>query len=324
MAKIQRSNYLPDIQHLLDAQNEPDSVALEVECRICGDNKLDISRSAREHTLSSLPPTKHLEAHRHLPRYMKHGLERTVALPCGHVFGDRCIADLRLRGKNKKPGKGGDLACPSCGQRAVYAACGHAIRPARVPVDGHAPVRDAFPLTAAEAGGGEPRCCAECTWQVVRATVKFALADDCAMCRQTEAQLAVDRVPADAHAAHRARHLGAGLTRTLDDVAALVWPELATRETQAAAARRAADGDRRRAQVSLLRAMILSALEDTIWYRTRALGKGGGRGRGTGTAAGAGSLTKEQLRRHAQAVADIEQSLLDWLMESARETGRMW
>lgn len=299
MAKVQRSNYLPYIQQHLDTQGDPDAVVIETVCGICQENKLDISRSAREFTSSTAVPPKHFEEYRHLFNYTVHGIERTVALACGHVFGDRCIRDLQAQGS--------DLTCPSCGFRMTYQGCGHAIRPALIPVDGHEPIRDTFPLTIAE-GGNDPHNCTECRWKLIRSNIRYTLADECIFCRQkTQA-----RVPLDApgHRGHRDQHVHIGIRQALEDIMALVWPEFLTRETDSSAVKAASDTERRQVHVSLLNAMVLSEMEDTIWYRTRA-------GKGT-------TLTKEQFRKHANSVASVEQSLLSWLVNSSRELRRMW
>ncbi|KAI1396759.1 hypothetical protein F4819DRAFT_474266 [Hypoxylon fuscum] len=299
MAKTQRSNYLPYIQQHLDTQNDIDGVPLDVVCGICQENKLDISKSARDFTSFTNPPAEHIGTHRHLPNYIKHGLERTVALACGHVFGDRCVRDLL--------GQQSDLTCPSCGFRAAYTGCDHAIRPALVPVDGYDSVRDSFPLTIAE-GGADPTNCLECRWKFIRSNIRYALSDECILCRhKNDARILFN--PTE-HRTHRDQHVHMGLRRTLDDVVLLVWPEFVTRETESSAAKALADSDRRQIQVSLLNAMVLSELEDTIWYRTK-----GGK---------PNSLTKEQLKKHTRGLASIEQSLLSWLMDSTREPRRMW
>ncbi|KAI1781344.1 hypothetical protein F4818DRAFT_398757 [Hypoxylon cercidicola] len=301
MAIIQTSNYLPYIQHHLDTQGDADSVLLDIECGICRERKLDISGSAREFTSSSIPLTKHLEAHQHLPTYVKHDLERTAVLACGHVFGDRCLRDLQSQQQRT-----GDLICPSCRFRVAYPSCGHAIRPALIPVDGYEPVRDGFPLTISE--GCEPKNCLECRWKLARSVLRYALADECIFCRQiNEARMPVEMA---GHQIHRDQHMDIGLRKTLEDVVVLILPEFVTRETTSSAAKEMADSDRRQIHVSLLNTMVLSELEDTIWYRTKA-------GRGN-------HLTKEQLKNHARGVASIEESLFGWLMNSTREPRRMW
>ncbi|KAI1099923.1 hypothetical protein F4804DRAFT_320381 [Jackrogersella minutella] len=299
MAKVQRSNYLPYIQQHLDIQHEPDGAVLETVCGICQESKLDISRSAREFTTSIDPPEEHFEAHPHIFNYTRHGIERTVALACGHVFGDRCISDLLAHGT--------DFICPSCGFRMAYQGCGHTIRPALIPTAGDEPVRDEFPLTIAE-GGTDPQNCMECRWKLIRSNIRYTLSDDCVICRQRS----LARVPLDAtaHRAHREEHISIGVRHALDDLVSLIWPEFITRDTDSSNLKAVVDDERRQVHVSLLNAMVLSELEETLWYRTKA-GKGS-------------SLTKEQLRKHARGVASIEQSLLGWLMNSTRGHRRMW
>ncbi|KAI2612178.1 uncharacterized protein GGS25DRAFT_109341 [Hypoxylon fragiforme] len=302
--KVQRSNYLPYLQHYLDDQSDPEEVILDVVCAICQESKLDISKSAREFASSEAPPIKHLERFGHLPHYGRHGLERTVALACGHVFGERCIGGLLAQAQ--------DLICPSCGYKMAYRGCGHAIPPALIPVDGHEPVRDKFPLTMAEEGGSEPQNCAECRWKLIRSNIRYSLADECVACRhRPDLRNAADGT---GHRAHRDLHMKFGLRQALDDTLRLVWPEVVTRETEWSAEMTAADTDRRQVHASLLNAMVLSEIDATIWYRTKAGSKGS-----SGT-----TLTKEQQKTHAQGVAAIEQSLLGWLVNSSPAFRRMW
>ncbi|RYP52122.1 hypothetical protein DL768_002672 [Monosporascus sp. mg162] len=217
MATVQTSNYLPDIQHLLDVQGNDDAVALEVVW------------------------TKDLKTHGHLPRYQRLGAERTVALPCGHVLGDRCVTRMFI--KTPPP-----VTCPTCEYKMLYMPCGHFIAPALIPVNGNDPVRDRFPLTIPE-GGKVPSACKECRWTMVQSKLRFVLAADKAT----------------------------------------------------------ADADRRQATLSLLVAMALSEVEDTVWYSTPATKPSG-----------------EVTRRHAAAVNSIQQSLLSWLMEARDDSRRTW
>ncbi|KAI0850297.1 hypothetical protein F5Y00DRAFT_233047 [Daldinia vernicosa] len=299
MAAVQRSNYLPYLQQLLDTQGDTEGVAIESVCGICQENKLDISKSAREFTSSIEPPEEHLQLHRNFVDYLKHDIERTVVLACGHVFGDRCIRGLLAQGS--------DLVCPSCGFRMAYQGCGHAIAPALIQVEGNNPIRDTFPLTIPE-GARDPQNCMECRWRHIRSHIRYALADECISCRQRT----LAHVPLDAagHRAHRDQHMSIGLRQSLDDILALVWPEFVTRETNSSLSKASAESERHQIHVSLLNAMVRSEMEDTIWYRTKA-------GRST-------HLTKEQLRRHTRGMASIEQTLLGWLMDSTREQRRMW
>ncbi|KAI8966262.1 hypothetical protein F5Y11DRAFT_188513 [Daldinia sp. FL1419] len=299
MATVQRSNYLPYLQQLLDTQGDTNGVAIESVCGICQENKLDISQSAREFTSCTETTEDHLALHRHFLSYIRHGIERTVALACGHVFGDRCIRSLLAQGS--------DLVCPSCGFRMAYQGCGHAIAPALIPIEGNNQIRDLFPLTVPE-GAGDPRNCMECRWRHIRSHLRYALTDECVLCRQrTLAHVPLDQA---AHRTHREQHMNIGLRQALDDILALIWPEFITRETNKSLERASAESERHQIHVSLLNAMVLSELDDTIWYRSKA-------GRPT-------ALTKEQSRRHARGVASIEQTLLGWLMDSTREQRRMW
>ncbi|KAI1373449.1 hypothetical protein F4677DRAFT_223809 [Hypoxylon crocopeplum] len=300
MAKVQRSNYLPYLQQYLDTQSDEDGVVLEVACGICQERKLDISKSARKFTPSSEPAAEHLERHRHFISYLKHGLERTVALPCGHVFGDRCISDLLAQGT--------DLGCPSCGFKMSYQGCGHIIRPAPVPVDGYEPIRDLFPLTMPE-GGNDPQNCTECRWKQIRSNIRYALSDECILCRRRNSS----HIPLDLaeHRKHRERHINVQVRQALDEMVALVWPEFITRETELSAVKAATDNEHRQIQVSLLNAMVLSELDETLWYRTKA-------------SKTTSNLTKEQQRKHSRAVASIEQCLLGWFVNFPRQLRRTW
>ncbi|KAI0382711.1 hypothetical protein F5Y04DRAFT_252182 [Hypomontagnella monticulosa] len=299
MAKVQRSNYLPYLQQHLDAQGEEDGMAIETVCGICQERTLDISKSARKYTSSDDTAEEHPRRNRHLPKYIRHGLERTVVLACGHVFGDRCIGNLLAQGT--------DVTCPSCGFRMAYRGCGHAISPALIPVAGVKPIRDEFPLTIGE-GGDEPRNCLECRWKLIRSNMRYTLSDECVICRQKD----MARLPQDlaGHRVHRNQHVNLGIKNAFYDIVMLVWPEFLTRETESSASKSATEQDRREVHASLLNALVLSELDETMWYRTKA-GKGW-------------NLTKEQLRKHAQGTATIEQTLLGWLLDSTRESRRTW
>ncbi|RYP10709.1 hypothetical protein DL764_000499 [Monosporascus ibericus] len=276
MATVQTSNYLPDIQHLLDIQGKDDAVALEVVCACCRQSKLDVSRSAR---------------------YQKLGAERTVALPCGHVVGDRCVTRMFIR--TPPP-----VACPICEYKMIYVPCGHFIAPALIPVNGNDPVRDRFPLTIPE-GGNVPSACKECRWRTVQSKLRFVLVADCGLCRQ-RAELEMPYSEAE-HEAHRAQHRAFGLKDTLAGIMELVWPDFVTRETGSSADKATADADRRQATLSLLVAMALSEVEDTVWYRTPARKPSG-----------------EVTRRNAAAVNSIEKSLLSWLMGARDDSRHTW
>ncbi|KAI1384792.1 uncharacterized protein F4822DRAFT_373475 [Hypoxylon trugodes] len=299
MANVQRSNYLPYIQQHLDRQGEPDGVCLEIACGICQERKLDISQSARGYTSLDSPMTQQFGPYQHLHNYIKHGIERTVALPCGHVFGDRCIRDLQTRDI--------DLSCPSCGYRMTYQGCNHPIAPAGIPLDGNKPIRDTFPLTIPE-GGDDPKQCLECRWKMIKASTRYTVADECVLCRQR----VLANVPLDAsgHRVHREQHLNFGLRRNFSDIVTQVWPEFITRETEESAIKTQAESERRQAHVSLLNTIVLSEMDDTVWYRSKAI-KGS-------------LLTKEQSRKHTRGLANLEQTLLSWLMCASREPRRMW
>ncbi|KAI1803518.1 hypothetical protein F4811DRAFT_524422 [Daldinia bambusicola] len=189
----------------------------------------------------------------------------------------------------------------------AYQGCSHAIPPALIPIDGNNSVRDTFPLTIPE-GAKDPQGCMECRWRHIRSHMRYALADECIICRQRT----LANVPLDApgHRAHREQHVSSGLRQALDETVALIWPEFVTRETNTSLAKALAESERHQIHVSLLNAMVLSELDETIWYRTKA-------GRST-------HLSKDQLRRHAGGMESIEQTLLEWLMNSSREQRRMW
>ncbi|KAI2613259.1 hypothetical protein GGR54DRAFT_330532 [Hypoxylon sp. NC1633] len=300
MAKVQRSNYLPYLQQFLDTQDDEDGVVLEVECAICQERKLDISKSAREHTSSCKPLAEQLQRHRHLFNYLKYGIERTVALPCGHVFGDRCLSGVMTEPS--------DFSCPSCGFKMTYQGCGHIIPPTIIPVDGYEPIRDTFPLTMPE-GGSDPSNCMDCRWKMIRSNIRYALADECVLCRHRT----LARVPLDlaVHRAHRSHHINSGLKTALNDIAGIIWPEFVTRETESSGLKAATDAEHRQIQVSLLYAIVLSELDDTIWYRSK-------------VSKTTSSLTKEQAKKYARAFASVEQTLLTWFMDASREMRRMW
>lgn len=300
MATVQTSNYLPDIQHLLDIQGDDGAVALEVICASCHESKLDVSRSARCVPLDPDLDVAALEffdgAHPYIPRYQKLGIERTVAFPCGHVLGDRCVARMLM--EDSQCG-----ICPSCDYKMHYIPCGHLVAPALVPVHGNEPVRDRFPLTIPE--GGKAKACKECRWRAVVSKLHFALAADCALCRQRgEAKMPYSETE---HEAHRNEHLTFGVKDSLASIMRLIWPDFVTRETDTSADKAVADADRRQATLSVLFAMVLSELEDTVWYRTPTK-----------------PLSAEYSGRHHATVSSIEHTLLGWLMELRDDSRRAW
>ena len=106
------------------------------------------------------------------------------------------------------------------------------------------------------------------------------------------------------HEQHHAEHLTTGLRRELEGIMALVWPDFETRETATSAETAAAYADHRQATVSVLVAMALSELEETIWVRTPVH-----------------DLSDKLVGKHHAAVSLMQQSLLGWLMEESR---RIW
>ncbi|KAI0013559.1 hypothetical protein F4779DRAFT_640012 [Xylariaceae sp. FL0662B] len=291
MATVKRSNYLPHIQQYLDVQGDPDSIILEVECGVC-ESRLDISRSARTLSSSDKSRTELLLG------YTKYEVEKTVALPCGHVFGESCISDRSTARE--------DLSCPSCDFKMLYKNCSHAIAPALIPIKGHDPVRDRFPLTIPE-GGKSPGNCKQCRWNMIQPQLRRPLSDECAICRQKSAvQLPLD--PAE-HLRHRDGHIGSGLKMTLAEFVELIWPKFETRETEPTSAetesseeeselsegKPASHEDQCRVNLSLLYATVLSELEETVWYRSKTQ-----------------AFSPEQSRKHAQGIASIERAVLSW------------
>lgn len=293
MATVQTSNFLPEMQHLLDVQGEDSTAtALEVLCACCNENLLDISRSARVATALGTSPSK------------RPVTERTVAFPCGHVIGDRCFAQMLTASKPQK-----HATCPSCDYRMTYERCGHPIAPALIPVRDAAAevggsVRDRFPLTIPE-GGPTPDNCKECRWNTVSRRASISLGVDCAVCRQRE----VAGLPHSEgeHEKHHAEHLTTGLRSELEGIMKLVWPDFETRETQTSAETATAHSDRRQAMVSVLVAMALSELEETIWVHTPSH-----------------DLSKELAKKHHAAIHSIKENLLSWLMESPEDSRRTW
>ena len=308
MAAVQTSNFLPEIQHLLDTQGEKGTTALEVNCACCRQSRLDISRSVR---FAPAPPTPTFRTPRPHPREARktpsptrrYPTERTVALPCGHVIGARCLGNM-LTSKTHM------ATCPSCDYRMMY-DCGHPIAAALIPVqaDGGAgeedggSVRDRFPLTIPE-GGAAPEHCKQCRWKEVTRRTSVSLGVECAVCRQQElAGLPHNEAE---HERHRTEHLTEGLRADLTKMMAELWPDFKTRETATSAEREAADKDRRQATLSVLIAMVLSDLEETIWYRTPARG-----------------LSDEQTKRHHASVAGVRETLLEWLV-NPEDSRRTW
>ncbi|KAI1085493.1 hypothetical protein F5B20DRAFT_567478 [Whalleya microplaca] len=288
MATFQNSNYLPYIQQHLDAQGESNDIVLEIECDIC-QSRLDISRSAR--TLASSEKSRADL----LLSYSKHDLERTVALPCGHVFGESCIGE-RSTGKD-------DLTCPSCDFKMVYKDCSHAIAPILIPVKGHNPIRDTFPLTIPE-DGREPSNCKECRWKSIQPMLRRILDGECAICRQQSlAGLPLDLAR---HLRHRDGHINSGLKAALTELMDLIWPKFETRETESSLENSTSDNDRRQVNLSLFYAIVVSKVEDTVWNQSETQ-----------------PFSREQSRKHAHGVESIEQTVLGWVMGSS-DSRRMW
>ena len=145
-------------------------------------------------------------------------------------------------------------------------------------------------------------------------SIRPVLADECKLCREiseTHASTNTADVADDAakHRSHRDEHLAVGLKEVLGHVISLVWPAIVTRETPSSTAKDLSESDRRQVHISLLYAMIMSELEGTVWYRSNLVKT---------------SLTKKQLRTHADGVESIEQNLRGWIMNSAKESRWTW
>ncbi|KAJ8119314.1 hypothetical protein ONZ43_g3711 [Nemania bipapillata] len=188
-----------------------------------------------------------------------------------------------------------------------YAAyiCGHAIAPAILPMGSAGCIRDAFPLTMPE-GGPQPSQCKECRWRQIQVKLRYALDSECVMCAQ-RARAGVAPKHSLEHEAHYARHLEYGIGDVLGEIMMLVQPEFITRNTKESAQKAMEEGDRRRVNVALLKAMVFTELEGTVW-NCIAMKK----------------LTGEQARRHAAGVRAIECYVLDLLMANGKNCRRMW
>ncbi|KAJ8128413.1 hypothetical protein O1611_g5222 [Lasiodiplodia mahajangana] len=300
---MQTTNSICEIGRYLDAEandTDPDP-ALEFICQICKRRRLTISALAKNFALVGKQSTGSAKLLDSLVDLYVHGFERTVVLPCGHVFGDRCIRE-KLAQK--------DLVCPSCGFRMTYVRCGHAITPAIIPLGSadSRSIRDTFPLTIPE-GGPRPTQCKECRWKAIKARLRYALALGCVMCVQ-KARPGVPFGLEDAreHTAHYTRHMSCGLKEVLSEIMMLVQPNFITRSTEESARKAMEEADRRRADTALLNVIVLTELEDTIWQGTAMK-----------------QLSEEQMRRHAAGVRAVEWNVLGMLMDTDRKPcRRMW
>ncbi|KAI0115856.1 hypothetical protein GGR51DRAFT_555732 [Nemania sp. FL0031] len=230
-----------------------------------------------------------------------HGFEQTVVLPCGHVFGDRCIREKFLGQK--------DVVCPSCGFQMTYVRCGHAIAPAIIPIIGSAgsrSIRDTFPLTIPE-GGPPPAQCKECRWKAIKARLRYALALECVMCVQkSRPGVPFGLENAREHDSHYARHLNHGVKKVLSDIMMLVQPEFITRSTEESARKTMEEEDRRRADTALLNVVVLTELENCFWQ-----------------CAAISNISEEQVRKHSAGVRAVEWNILGMLMGDDRKHCRL-
>ncbi|KAI0014999.1 hypothetical protein F4780DRAFT_787794 [Xylariomycetidae sp. FL0641] len=302
----QTSNYMPDLQPLLDLQADPAPGArLEVPCQLCGRNKLDISSSARAQHLTKEVLAKCLSSRPGSPASPlarlapSPGIERTLLLPCGHVFGDRCLR-ARLVASSSSSSGGGDFACPTCGFRMAYAECGHALAPVLVPVAGHAAIGARVPRTPAAA----PARCKQCRWTAVTAKTRHALGAGCALCRaQAAAGIRHDPI---AHDVHRVRHVRGECAGIVDAAVALVLPAGDEDEEEEEEEEKDRE-ERRQVNASLLRVLVATSLEDGVWMDTP--------GR---------PMEPKAARDHAAALDAVEECLLGWLMEAPGDGRRVW
>jgi len=297
MAFIGSCNFVPDLEAYLDANVNDLNTPLVIICKICRNRILTISALAQS-LIASKEGLKECTGRLELMAMLySHGFEQTVVLPCGHVFGDRCV---RERFYNRS-----GLTCPSCGFKMAYKRCGHAIAAAVIPVRYGSSVRDTFPLTIPE-GGEEPRHCKECRWEASQAKLRYALDTECVIC----AAKASAGIPVDPneHSAHRAQHVNYGVREAIAQVMELVQPEFITRESKTTQQRARDEKDTRDVNTALLHATAMTELEGTIWYR-----------------AGMNQLTKEQTKRHAVDVQAMEDWVLGLLMDSGNSNcRRMW
>ncbi|KAI1169528.1 PEBP-like protein [Nemania sp. FL0916] len=265
--------------------SEPGEV-VDIICQICRHRPLTISPRARPFILEgSVEPLDQLV------NMFIHGFEQTALLPCGHVFGARC---LRQEYSGQR-----HLVCPSCGFQMTYASCGHAIPPAIVPINSAGSVRDTFPLTIPE-GGLKPSHCKECRWRAIRIKLRHALNSECVICMER-------KEAGREHNVHYARHVECGIKDVLSQVMMLVQPDFVTRTTADSVRKAREETDRRDVNTALLYAMVLTELESTMWRETAT-----------------NRLTSEQRRRHAAGVNAIESYILELLMLSGNTCRRMW
>ncbi|KAI1331108.1 hypothetical protein F5Y16DRAFT_395544 [Xylariaceae sp. FL0255] len=308
MPTFHTSNFFPGIQQHLDKQDEDRATVLDIPCQICRNSKLDISLVARPLTLIETPFTHWTDRINHAAELYAHGFERTVILPCGHIFGERCMSKLVLSETNPR--------CPSCSYQMIYTGCGHSIPPYPIVVNGTDAIRNTIPLTIPE--GATLRNCKECWWRAIKAKMRYALGTECIICTQKAAA----GVPTDAtegnpnteHNAHQSRHFSVGVREALAEIVDLAQPaavgmrtdKIDSDATSGLDRRKKAEqdeADRRAVNLSLLNAIVLTEMEDTVWSRTPVA-----------------ALSRDAIRRHGRGLASIEDCVLGWLMD--RESRR--
>ncbi|KAI0871464.1 hypothetical protein GGS24DRAFT_509775 [Hypoxylon argillaceum] len=244
MATAQSINCVRDLDPYLDAKVDDRDTILEFICQICRRRRLTISTLAKAVTLDEGHSTGLIEPLDQVTSLYVHGFEQTMVLPCGHVFGDRCIREKLLDRR--------DFACPSCGFQMAYISCGHAIAPAVIPLRIAGCIRDTFPLTMPEA---------------IQARLRYALNSECVICAQ-RARAGVQPGNSHEHDVHYTRHMKHGIRDVLGEIMMLVQPDFITRHTNESAQKTEEEEDRRQVNTALLEAIVLTELDDTIWKGT--------------------------------------------------------
>ncbi|KAI0390161.1 hypothetical protein F5Y17DRAFT_81525 [Xylariaceae sp. FL0594] len=297
MTFIDTCNFVPELEGRLDTRVNESGAPLEIVCWICRTRRLSISALAQS-LIEGEESTDGRGGRGALRALLyAHGFEQTLVLPCGHIFGDRCLRE----GYDSQGGP----SCPSCGYKMAYKDCGHAIAPAVIPVRCSRSLRETFPLTIPE-GGEEPRQCKECRWEAARAKLSFALDSKCVVCAaKASAGLPFDP---EEHRRHRAHHVDHGVREAIAEVMQLIQPDFITRESGMAQEKTRKEKDVRDVNTALLVATAMTELEGTIWYEV-----------------GPHRLTKAQAIRRAADVQAIDICVLGWLMNSGNgECRRMW
>ncbi|KAI1203229.1 hypothetical protein F5X97DRAFT_161448 [Nemania serpens] len=293
-------NCIRELDPYLDTKIDDIDTLLEFICQLCGKGKLTVSAPARTLTPDGEDSTEPVGPRDQQVNMYMHGFEQTVVLPCGHLFGERCIREKFM--------DRGDLSCPLCGFKMTYPSCGHAIAPAIIalPLGGPGSVRDTVPLTIPE-GGPSPSNCKQCRWKEIRAKLVYALGAECAPCAQKKKAGDGHGLDDATHEAHRARHVERGVREAMGEIMALVQPDFVTRETETSAEKTREERDRRDANTALLNVLVLTEVEDTLWRRTATT-----------------QLTEAQAKRHSAGCRAIEAHVFDLLVDSEGNCRRMW